>query len=323
MWMTSLLMGIFLTILLVDWISLLLLWTIGPLIALSAVFILGHDIKVNYGVIEDFLLFPFAIMAGVTFRYLTDRETKEKLHGILAAGGSIAHELRTPLLGIKSGVAGLKRYLPALFDGYELAKNHGLPVKKIRKAHYDALFPVLDRIEDETDYSNVIIDMLLMNAGKQKIDDQSFEWCSMRNTVKEAIERYPFGSEVEQNKVLFDDGGRDFMYKGSTTLMVHVLFNLLKNALYFISKAQKGVVTIRIEGDSSHHMLLFKDTGTGIPHNVLPHIFQRFYSSTEEGTGIGLSYCYRVVKSFGGHINCRSKEGAFTEFVLRFPKGEH
>jgi signal transduction histidine kinase len=72
--------------------------------------------------------------------------------------------------------------------------------------------------------------------------------------------------------------------------------------------------------------LLFRDTGVGIAPHVLPHIFTRFYTSSDAvddasiGTGIGLAFCRDVMRSMGGAIDCRSVEGMFTEFTLTFPR---
>lgn len=325
MWMMSMLICLFLMILLVDGLSLILQMVGGVALAYLVFVFGGNVLEVSHNYLEDLVLFPFAIYAGIILRYHTDLEAREKLHGVLSAASSMAHELRTPLLGIKSGIVGLKKYLPILFKGYVLAKEHGLPVEKIRGAHYTALFPVLGRIEEEADYSNVIIDMMLMNARKQQVDFSAFKAYSISKCVEEALLRYPFGSEQEKQKVYWEPelGSEevDFAFWGSDTLMVHVLFNLLKNALYFIAKAEKGEILIWISCQNGMHCLHFKDTGTGIPSQSLPHIFDRFYSTTNTGTGIGLSFCKMVMESFGGGITCNSIYGEYTEFVLCFPPG--
>lgn len=71
--------------------------------------------------------------------------------------------------------------------------------------------------------------------------------------------------------------------------------------------------------------MIVHDTGGGIPADVLPHIFRRFYTSAGDsdsvlGTGIGLAFCRDVMGSFGGTIECSSVYGEFSEFVLTFPQ---
>jgi len=102
--------------------------------------------------------------------------------------------------------------------------------------------------------------------------------------------------------------------------MRHVLFNLLKNALYYIEAANKGEIYIRAEKTPDANILHFKDTGKGMASSMMPYVFERFYSKTQHGTGIGLAFCKSVIESFGGKISCESVEGEHTTFILEFPK---
>ena len=242
---------------------------------------------------------------------------------MLATAGSIAHELRTPLLSIRAGAAGLAHYLPALIEAHELAQRNDLPVSPIRATHVDSLKGVLARIDSEARHSNAIIDMLLVNARVTGAVEQTLQQCSMATCIDVAMQRYPFSEE--ERAVVFREGSGDFSFRGSELLMVHVLFNLIKNALRHITKAGKGEVSIRLAPSLSGHRLMVRDTGGGIPPDMLPHIFQRFYTSTGRddsvlGAGIGLAFCRDVMTSFGGTIECTSVHGDFTEFVLSFPQ---
>ena len=111
----------------------------------------------------------------------------------------------------------------------------------------------------------------------------------------------------------------DFKFMGDELLMIHIIFNLLKNALYYIADASKGKISIILERGEEVNKLYFKDTGTGISQEILPHIFDHFFSKTENGTGIGLSFCKMAMERINGEISCFSKEGEFTEFLLTFP----
>ena len=64
-----------------------------------------------------------------------------------------------------------------------------------------------------------------------------------------------------------------------------------------------------------------KDNGNGIPQKVKDKIFQPFFTTkpTGQGTGLGLSLSYDIVKAHGGDIKVDTKEGVFTEFVVRLP----
>ena len=65
-----------------------------------------------------------------------------------------------------------------------------------------------------------------------------------------------------------------------------------------------------------------KDNGNGIPQKVLDKIFQPFFTTkpTGQGTGLGLSLSYDIVKAHGGEMKVETKEGQGTEFIVLLPK---
>lgn len=66
--------------------------------------------------------------------------------------------------------------------------------------------------------------------------------------------------------------------------------------------------------------ITFKDTGVGIPPDVLQRIFEPFFTTKrEKGTGLGLSISYRIVQDHGGRIDVESEEGKGTTFTIRLP----
>ena len=91
-----------------------------------------------------------------------------------------------------------------------------------------------------------------------------------------------------------------------------------------IGEARKGEIRIVLAPGEDWHRLYFRDTGIGISSEVLPHVFEEFYSGKGEGrgTGMGLPFCRRVMNSFGGEVECRSREGEYTELELTFPRVE-
>jgi signal transduction histidine kinase len=68
-------------------------------------------------------------------------------------------------------------------------------------------------------------------------------------------------------------------------------------------------------------MLQFRDTGPGIAPDVLPHIFDAFFSTKRHGSGagMGLAFCRRATELLGGSIECTSVRGAHTTFIVRLP----
>jgi len=107
-----------------------------------------------------------------------------------------------------------------------------------------------------------------------------------------------------------------------------VLLNLFNNAFYSVSERNRKQVdgyepTIRVSSKKSATKIDVRvwDNGKGIPAGVLDKIFQPFFTTKPagQGTGLGLSLSYDIMKSHGGEIRVDSKEGQYTEFVLIFP----
>ena len=246
-----------------------------------------------------------------------ERTKEEKVKMMQSIGASIAHELRTPLRSVVSGVSGIEKFLPVLLKSYDLANKAGLVTEVIRPQQIELLSKVLCNLKTEGASANTIIDMFLMKIRGTIIDASGLRLLFIAECVNEALQRYAFqGSE---KKLIVCDIANDFQFKGDAILVVHILFNLLKNALYYVASARKGEIYIRLENSENENRLYFKDTGKGIAKDVLPHIFNRFYSKTEGGVGIGLSFCKMAMEWMGGDITCQSIEGEYTEFVLCFP----
>jgi len=321
-WVESALIAAFVMVLLHDWLMLVLQFVVGIGLAVIAYCLTTDPIVFGTIYLTHLTIFSFAIAIGAAANYDQERIQIEQERAMLATAGSVAHELRTPLVAIRVGAAGLLRFLPGLLDTYLLAQRHRLPVPRIRTAHLRSLQGVAGRIEQEAHYSNAIIDMLLATARFTGGNMQNATSCSIVHCVEMALTRYPF-REGDRRRV-HCNLRPDFTFTGSEMLTVHVLFNLLKNAFRHMGHIESACISIRLEPGLRANRLIFSDTGTGIAPEVLPHIFTRFYTSSTTddatlGAGIGLAFCHDVMQTIGGAITCSSVQGEYTEFVLTFP----
>jgi len=156
----------------------------------------------------------------------------------------------------------------------------------------------------------------LMNL-KKKPAMLVYKPCKISTCIELMLHEYPL--EECERKLIHWDQSIDFTFSSNELYVKHILFNLLKNALYYIKAANKGEIYIWQEQGKKFNHLYFKDTGQGIPFSVLHHIFENFFSRTTRGTGVGLAFCKSTMLSFGGDIMCDSEEGEFTTFTLSFP----
>jgi signal transduction histidine kinase len=109
-----------------------------------------------------------------------------------------------------------------------------------------------------------------------------------------------------------------------------VILNLITNAFYSVSEKRKSgaanyepIVTVGTRKINDHIEVSVSDNGNGIPRKVLDKIFQPFFTTkpTGQGTGLGLSLSYDIVKAHGGELRVESKEGAGALFVILLPVG--
>jgi len=107
-----------------------------------------------------------------------------------------------------------------------------------------------------------------------------------------------------------------------------VLLNLYNNAFYAVAEKKKisiegyePTVTVITKKITDRVCISVKDNGHGIPKKVLDKIFQPFFTTkpTGQGTGLGLSLSYDIVKAHGGEIKVETKEGEGTEFIIHLP----
>jgi two-component system, NtrC family, sensor kinase len=107
-----------------------------------------------------------------------------------------------------------------------------------------------------------------------------------------------------------------------------VVLNLFTNAFYAVHQKQKTAgnsyqpaVTLSTGSDKTHVIIRVKDNGNGMPASIKDKIMQPFFTTkpTGEGTGLGLSMSYEIIKAHEGTIEVESAEGEFTEFIVKLP----
>jgi len=107
-----------------------------------------------------------------------------------------------------------------------------------------------------------------------------------------------------------------------------VILNLINNAFYAVDEKKKRIgngyePTILVSTKKGNGKVEIKvaDNGNGIPQKVLDKIFQPFFTTkpTGQGTGLGLSLSYDIVKAHGGELKVETKEGEGSEFVIQLP----
>jgi len=213
----------------------------------------------------------------------------DKIEQVKSLAGSIAHETRNPLAGIKGCC-------------------------ELMKDNLNQLIEYVDLIADSSIQGLAMIDMIMANIREGEIDKSNFTDISISDVVKKALKKFSYQNQQDRDLVSYNLDG-DFVFRGDENMMIFVIYNLLKNALHYQVK-----IEIRTEVKSDGNYLYFKDYGPGIEKDKLELIFESFFTSgKKDGTGLGLPFCRRIMRAFDGEIICKSEMDKGTEFEIKFP----
>lgn len=228
--------------------------------------------------------------------------------GELAAG--VAHELNNPL----TGILGYTQWLLL-----EASKNveGGIPAKDV-----GPMCTRLEKIEREVlRCKDIVQNLLNFSRSQESWGDKGppMERLPINNVVEATLGVTDHQLELAKVKVERRLGENLPAVDGNANQLQQVFINIVINA----SKSMPGggtlVVTTRKDG---HAVLVsFQDDGTGMPASVRDRIFEPFFTTRKvgEGTGLGLSVSYGLVKAHGGEITVESAEGKGSTFTIRLP----
>lgn len=280
----------------------------------------GHALG-NYQEFFEFLpLLVFALLTGSIFTHSFKEGVRlhemrvaaeEQEKSLKALAGSIAHEMRNPLGQIRFSLHGIRNLMPRPVAHHE----PGAAPTPLSPSDLNTIYGHMAQGETAIDRGLQIVAMTLDEVSGKPIDRTCFEYLPASTTTRKAIDEYSFDSPGERHKVKVLVRN-DFTFKANETAYIFILFNLIKNALFNFKQHPQALLTITV--DAPH--IKVHDTGPGIPQEVLDTLFGSFVTSGKAGgTGLGLAYCRRTMRAFGGDIVCHSVLGQHTEFTLSFP----
>ncbi len=308
-------------------LAILLICLIGGVLLAAAMFLLAapQGFGLNFEpLIQNFPLFGFALISGIVCHHSVKKsiqlnqsrvDEKIKQQRLQALAGSIAHEMRNSLGMAKHSLDCIERACVAEAMSPTTSQQEATPALR----ELETVFGHLAQGQTAVRRGLQVITMTLNEVNARPIDASTFTYLSAEDVTRKALEEFNFESTSDRVRVSLHVL-RDFTFRGDETIYVFILFNLIKNAVYYFKLHPKATITISVDNKT----VTVKDTGPGIPADVLPDLFQNFKSSGKpEGTGLGLAYCRRAMQAFGGDITCRSAPAEYTEFVLHFPTVPH
>jgi signal transduction histidine kinase/CheY-like chemotaxis protein len=313
-WLMSYLVAMYLAVLLIyHWWLIILMFSLSIIINLFLYsFIDFVPITFDGFDMKYIPVYLFAIASGILC-HRTEIKSQFKLKNMKSFGGGIAHEMRNPLNAINLLTARIKTLI--LTDDSSVKKQ--LEFNEIEEINKN-----LNIILGCTTRGSEVIEMILANL-KEKSRKEKLEFLSTSDLLISAIQEYGFDNEVQKERVILNTK-ENFIIKANKTAFTYVIFNLLKNALYYLNSHPNQYVKIYFKkglSESDFNQVIVENNGPGVPNNKIKNLFEPFYTSgKKEGTGLGLDFCKKTMESFDGKIECESEIGKFTKFILNFPK---
>jgi len=211
-----------------------------------------------------------------------------------------SHELRTPIAVIEGYAAMLDRW--------------GKEDPKI-------LAESIESIKNETKNMKVLVEKLLFLARSDH---------NTQKVVREALNLSDLVNQVVKETTFIDDE-HEFVCKtdahvmilGDTHLIKELIRILVDNAIKYT--AEGGTITLYSVATLKNVVLSIKDTGIGISNDHIPHLFERFYRTSEArdknsgGTGLGLAIAKWIIDTHDATVDVSSTVGEGTEFIIFFP----
>ncbi len=213
-----------------------------------------------------------------------------------------SHELRTPLSLIRANA--------------ELLQRH--PEEPVR-----ANMPSLNDIIRETDgLSTLVSQMLTLTKADAGTTPFTFTEIALHDLVEDVGKQVRVLTDKKELQLDVRVDGQ-VRVQGDEVRLRELLLILLDNAIKFTDAA--GIVELTLEADGGKAVVCVRDSGSGIPPEALPHVFDRFYradkarSRAEGGTGLGLAIAKWIVEGHRGSIRVDSSPGTGTTLTVELP----
>jgi PAS domain S-box-containing protein len=239
------------------------------------------------------------LLINTTFTGERSRQVlaSEKIESVISLAAGVAHELGNPLSSIMIHLRLLKEQFASL------------PLTARRKTE-----ECVDVIQAETERLDRMVKNFLRATRKRP---SVFREEDVNALVRDAAKFMgpEMGKAGIRCRLDLDKTVPPFLMDAER---MHQLFiNLMKNAIE--SMPEGGSLEISSSRKDRLCTLVFRDEGMGISAEHLPHVFEAYYTTKEEGSGLGLMIAYHVVKDHGGKIEVKSRWGEGTSFFIYLP----
>ncbi|WP_099362679.1 ATP-binding protein [Fredinandcohnia onubensis] len=240
--------------------------------------------------------------AVAVLRDMTEERRLDKLREDFIA--NVSHELRTP-------IAMLQGYSEAIMDDIASSEEER---KEITKVIYDESLR-MGRLVNE------LLDLARMQSGNITLNKEKVDFDTLINRVIRKFQGLAKDNQITLTATKVDEIGEIYI---DSDRIEQVFTNLIDNAIRHTDV--NGQVVVHVTGQETSIKVDIKDTGSGIPEEDLPFVFERFYKADKartrgkSGTGLGLAIVKNIISAHNGNISVHSKLGEGTTFTFVIPR---
>ncbi len=236
-------------------------------------------------------------------------EHLEQLEVLSKLTGQLAHEIKNPLSTIKINLKLVSEELNDLIST-EIGSNS---TDRISRSFTRALRKITV-IQKETDRLEHILDGFLQYLDRTELQLVSVDINELISDMVDFYTPQAYSHSVAIRQGLYNE---PLICRLDVDMLKQVILNLFINAQQAMGEG--GELMIRTDQQEEHAVIQINDTGGGIQPDKLPHIFDAYYSSRPQGSGLGLPIAKKIVELHGGTIQVNSISGKGTSFTIRLP----
>ena len=236
----------------------------------------------------------------------------ENMAGLTNLAAGMAHEIKNPLGAISIHIQLITKALEKAREN-----NNTLPPPKFVEDHIDV-------VNDEINHLNKLIMDFLFAVRPVNATLQLKKPAALIQNIADF-----FTPEFHDNninvKIIIKDSQSRLMV--DEKLLRDLILNLAQNALAAIKTKKEqtqeedyeGEFTIECASSDNKYSILVSDNGCGMKEETVAKIFEPYFTTKANGTGLGMTMVYKIVKEFSGDIQVKSEEGKGTVFTMVFP----
>lgn len=241
----------------------------------------------------------FSELAQAIEKLRVDLEGREYVEEYI---NTMAHELRTPITGIKA-----------------TAENLLMPMSASQREHF------VNNILDANKKMDMLVNRLLNLSRIERRDQlENVEKIDVKTLIKDVVQAPSRKGNISRRSIKIEYTiERDFTIKAEKLLAEQALSNIIDNAIDFTPP--DSTISIKVSESNTHVNIQVQDQGKGVPEHARKQIFRRFFSSSrpdtgKRGNGLGLRFVKKIMSLHGGQVSLKNRfmeDGAVA--TLKFP----